>query len=114
MAEPTPTPWDYGDYQHGTVDTWVGTGDPPESACIFAGAEYDGYDSVLFWAHGAKSEEEQNANAELVVRAVNAHAALFANLRFALHLLENPSVPPTPAALDNMRAALALATKGPS
>jgi len=45
-----------------------------------------------------------DANARLIAAA----PALFANLRYALWCLENPGIPPTPDALDNMRAAILL------
>lgn len=41
-------------------------------------------------------------------RLIAAAPALFANLNFAVWCLENPGVPPTPDALANMKAALAL------
>jgi hypothetical protein len=44
-----------------------------------------------------------------VARALAATPALLANLRYALWCLDNPRIPPTPDALDTMRAALALA-----
>ena len=95
MSDHLPPPWRL---KHASADR-VLAGDPAEPFTV-----------ANCWSGPFAPERHvARANAELIVRAVNAHEALLANLRFALWCLENPSIPPTPEALNNMRAAVTLA-----
>ena len=98
MTEHSPLPWRL---KHASADR-VLAGDPAEPFTV-----------ANCWSGPFAPERHVvRANAALIVRAVNCHDALLANLRLALWHLENPGVPPTADALDDIRAAIARAEGG--